>query len=870
MNEQKEETTPKKRLVLSRPGRLELKKTVDGGQVRQSFSHGRTKSVAVEVRRKRTYTQAADGAMTEVNAAQEAAAEALKVAGSEAAVDALVEDEKRTPPRELTEGEKAARARALSGLKHQEAEDDARREVEEERARAEAETARLAEEQHRRTEVEEEAKRRESGDAAESAAAPPAEPEGLVQDHQAIAEAQAAKPETGSQPAARAGEPATPSEADEDGERGRGRRTGRVEPRRPPAKRGEPKRRAGRLTIAQALNEEERVRSLASLRRLREREKRAQRNLGEPAAKIVRDVVLPETITVQDLANRMAQRSADVIKALTKLNVMATINQAVDADTAELVVAEFGHKAKRVSDADVEIGLMGEEDPDTDKLPRPPVVTVMGHVDHGKTSLLDAIRNTSVVSGEAGGITQHIGAYQVHLDRGEPITFIDTPGHAAFTAMRARGANATDIVVLVVAADDGVMPQTIEAIDHAKAAGVPIIVAVNKIDRPNADPTRVRNELLQHELVVEEFGGEVLSVEVSATEGTNLDKLLETILLQAELLELKANPNRSAEGVIVESRLERGRGPVTTLLVQRGTLRAGEIVVAGQEWGRIRAIFDDTGGQIDNAGPARPVEILGLGGTPNAGEAFGVVENEARAREITEFRARRERESRVKMASRGTMEQIFESFGKEETKEFAIVIKADVQGSVEAIRAAAEKLSNEEVAVRILHAGVGGINESDITLAKASNAIVLGFNVRANPQARAMADQDHVEVRYYAVIYDVLDDIKAVLSGMLSPIKREHFLGNAEILQVFNISKLGRVAGCRVSEGLVRRGARVRLLRDNVVIHEGTLSTLRRFKDEVREVRDGLECGMGFEHYQDLKEHDVIECFEVEEVARTL
>ena len=860
MNEQKEETAPKKKLGLSRPGRLEIKKTVDGGQVRQSFSHGRTKPVAVEVRRKRTYTQAADGAMTEVSVAQEAAALALKAAGGAAAFDAMAEDEKRTRLRELTEGEKAARARALSGLKHQEAEDEARRAVE-------AEAARLVEEERRRKEEEEKAERREAGDAAEETE-PSAETPSP--DHLAIAAAQAAKAEVESQPKGRAGETQTPARPDDEGGRGRGRGAGRVELRRPPAKRGEPKRRAGRLTIAQALDEEERVRSLASLRRLREREKRAQRKSDEPAAKVVREVVLPETITVQDLANRMAQRGTDVIKALMKLNVMATINQAIDADTAELVVAEFGHRAKRVSDADVEIGLMGEEDVDTDKLARPPVVTVMGHVDHGKTSLLDAIRDTSVVSGEAGGITQHIGAYQVRVDGGAPITFIDTPGHAAFTAMRARGANVTDIVVLVVAADDGVMPQTAEAIAHAKAAGVPIIVAVNKIDRPDADPARVRNELLQHELVVEEFGGDVLSVDVSATEGTNLDKLLEAIGLQAEILELKANPNRSAEGVVVESRLERGRGSVTTLLIQRGTLRAGEIVVAGREWGRIRAILDDTGGQIDMAGPAQPVEILGLGGTPDAGETFAVADNEARAREITAFRARRDREARVATAARGSLEQIFERFGKEQLKEFAVVIKADVQGSVEAIRAAAEKLSNEEVAVRVLHAGVGGINESDITLAKASNAVVFGFNVRANPQARAMADQDRVEVRYYAVIYDVLDDIKAVLSGMLAPIKREHFLGNAEILQVFDISKLGRVAGCRVSEGLVRRGARVRLLRDSVVIHEGTLSTLRRFKDEVREVRDGLECGMGFEHYHDLKERDVIECFEVEEVTRTL
>ena len=877
MTEQKEETVPKKRLSLSGPGRLELNKTVDAGQVRQSFSHGRTKSVIVEVRRKRTYTQAADGAMTEVNAAQEAAAEALKVTGEPPAVETPEGEEKpRTPPRLLTEGEKAARARALSGLKlaENEAEEEAIRthefEVEEERIQAEAEAVRLAEEEERRLKEEEEEAKNRPADAPAAAIEAAAEPEVPVEDPQAIALAQAAEAETAGQAKSRTAAPATPAESDEDAERSRNRKTGRVEPRRLPVKRGEPKRRAGRLTMAQALDDEERVRSLASLRRLREREKRALRKSDEPAGKIIREVILPETITVQELANRMAQRGVDVVKALIKMEVAATINQSIDADTAELIVAEFGHKFKRVSDADVEIGLKGEIDVDDDKLPRPPVVTVMGHVDHGKTSLLDAMRHTSVAAGEAGGITQHIGAYQVKLEGGERITFIDTPGHAAFTSMRARGANVTDIVILVVSADDGVMPQTVEAIDHAKAAGVPIIVAINKIDRPNADPSRVRNELLQHELVTEEFGGDVLSVEVSATEGTNLDKLLETVLLQAEILELKANPGRSAEGVVIESRLERGRGAVTTLLVQRGTLNPGDIVVAGQEWGRVRRIHDDSGAQIPSAGPALPIEILGLGGTPAAGDEFAVVDSEARAREITEFRERRDREARTAAGARGSLEQIFERFDKDETKELAVVIKADVQGSVEAIVANAEKMSTDEVSVRVLHSGVGGINESDITLAKASNAMVIGFNVRANPQARVLCDQDHVELRYYSVIYDVLDDIKAILSGMLSPTIREHFLGNAAIQQVFNISKLGRIAGCRITEGLVRRGSRVRLLRDNVVIHEGTLSTLRRFKDEVREVRDGLECGMGFENYQDLKENDVIECFDVEEVARTL
>ncbi|MDE0384821.1 MAG: translation initiation factor IF-2, partial [Defluviicoccus sp.] len=676
------------------------------------------------------------------------------------------------------------------------------------------------------------------------------------------------EPESPARPAAKAAD----TQAEEaETERPRGRKSGRQDQRRLAPKRGEPRRRAGRLTIAQALDDEERQRSLASLRRLREREKRAQRRSDEPIAKVVRDVVVPETITVQELASRMAQRAPDVIKTLMGMGIMATINQSLDADTAELVVGEYGHKVKRVSDADVEIGIRGEDDTDTELVPRPPVVTVMGHVDHGKTSLLDALRKSDVAAGEAGGITQHIGAYQATLAAGDQrITFIDTPGHAAFTAMRARGANVTDIVILVVAADDGVMPQTVEAIDHARAAEVPIIVAVNKIDRPDADPTRVRNELLQHELVVEEFGGDVLSVDVSAVEGTNLDKLLETVVLQAEVLELRANPERSADGVVIESKLERGRGSVATLLIQRGTLRTGDIVVAGSEWGRVRAIFDDGGEQATSAGPSVPVEILGLNGTPAAGDEFSVVENEMRAREITEFRVRRERDARAAMAARGSVEQMFSNIGREQKKEFALVIKADVQGSVEAIQANAESFSTDEVGVRVLHAGVGGINESDVTLASASDAVIIGFNVRAGPQARQLATQDSVEIRYYSVIYDVLDDIKAVLTGMLAPIAREHFLGNAEILQVFNISKLGRVAGCRVSEGLVRRGSRVRLLRDNVVVHEGTLSSLRRFKDEVREVRDGFECGMAFENYQDLKERDVIECFDVEEVARTL
>jgi translation initiation factor IF-2 len=639
-----------------------------------------------------------------------------------------------------------------------------------------------------------------------------------------------------------------------------------------PVRREEPRRRTGKLTVTKVLNEddEERVRSLASVRRHREREKQRALQLAQEQTKIVRDVVVPETITVQELANRMAERGADVIKTLMRMGVMATINQVIDADTAELVVTEFGHRIRRVAESDVEIGLVGKADIDEHLVPRPPVVTVMGHVDHGKTSLLDALRGTDVASGEAGGITQHIGAYQVRLKGGQRITFIDTPGHQAFTAMRARGAHITDIVVLVVAADDGIMEQTVEAIRHAKAAGVPMIVAINKMDKPDAKPDRVRQELLQHEIVVERLGGEVQDVEVSAIKRTGLDKLEEAILLQAEILDLRANPERPAEGSIIEAKLERGRGPVATVLIKRGTLRVGDIFVAGSEWGRVRALVDDRGNSVTDAGPSSPVEVLGLNGTPLAGDDFIVAENEARARDIADYRQRRRREQQAAAGARGTLEQMFSQIAAGVAKELAVVVKSDVQGSLEAITGSLEKISTSEVAVRVLHAAVGGINESDVILAKASNAVIIGFNVRANPQARDLARRDNVEIRYYSIIYDVIDDMKAALSGMLAPSLRERFLGNAAIREVFTISKVGKVAGCMVTEGVVRRGARVRLLRDNVVIHEGSLKTLKRFKDEVREVREGFECGMAFENYHDIQVGDVIECFEMEEVARAL
>ncbi|MFC0208363.1 translation initiation factor IF-2, partial [Chelativorans intermedius] len=670
-------------------------------------------------------------------------------------------------------------------------------------------------------------------------------------------------------------EPVREEEPEEEEERGRGGpKRGPVKaevPARPAKPRAEEQRRRGKLTLTSALSDEEggRSRSLSSMRRRQEKFKRTQ--IQEPREKVSREVVIPETITVQELAQRMAERAVDVVKYFMKQGQIMKPGDVIDADTAELVAVEFGHTVKRVAESDVEEGLFNIEDRPEDMVPRPPVVTIMGHVDHGKTSLLDAIRHANVVAGEAGGITQHIGAYQVEQD-GQTITFIDTPGHAAFTAMRARGAQATDIAVLVVAADDSVMPQTVESINHAKAAKVPIIVAINKIDKPEANPQKVRTELLQHEVFVESMGGDVLDVEVSAVKGTNLDKLLEAILLQAEILELKANPNRTAEGVVIEAKLDRGRGSVATVLVQAGTLRPGDIIVAGNEWGRVRALVNERGEQLKAAPPSTPVEVLGLQGTPQAGDRFAVVENEARAREISEYRQRKAREKAVarQAGSRGSLEQMMSQLQSSGLKEFPLIIKGDVQGSIEAIVNAIEKLSTEEVRARIVHSGAGAITESDVTLAETSGAAIIGFNVRANKQARDAAEQAGIEIRYYNIIYDLVDDIKAAMSGLLSPERRETFLGNAEILEVFNITKVGKVAGCRVTEGKVERGAGVRLIRDNVVIHEGKLKTLKRFKDEVAEVPVGQECGMAFENYEDIRVGDVIEAFRVEHVKRTL
>ncbi len=857
------ETNENKQEPLSRPRRLELKKTVETGQVRQSFAHGRSKMVTVEVRKKKMYARDDHGRMAEVRREAEAAAQ-------KAAAAAAFSVQSDGVPREgaaigLTNKEKEARARALQDAIKMEEERAAEPEIEPETAPVEPEEA-----------VEESGAEELEAPKTEEAPAAPAAKEG-----EPSSAGKESRAPVEDQPRAKAADAAAPKDeaaaktkaAEEEDKRGRIKKPVRAEVRRPSTaqRKGEPSRRAGRLTIVDALNDGgERVRSLASVKRARQKEKLKQ---GGPTRgenlKIVRDVVIPESLTVQELANRMAARSADVIKALMKMGVMATINHPVDGDTAELLAREFGHNPKRVSDADVEIGLKGETDLEETLKSRPPVVTVMGHVDHGKTSLLDALRHTDVANREAGGITQHIGAYQVTMPHGGKITFVDTPGHEAFTEMRSRGAQATDIVVLVVAADDGVMPQTKEAIDHAKAANVPIIVAINKIDRPDSNSHRVQTDLLQHGIVVEGMGGENLCVEVSAKEGTNLDKLEEAILLQAEILDLKANPDRPAEGVVVESRMERGRGTVATVLVQRGSLHVGDIFVAGSEWGRVRGLANSSGKSVKIAGPGMPVEALGLGGTPAAGDEVVVVDSEARAREVTEFRQRRTRDAKA-VANRTSFEDIFQRIQEGEAKELPVVIKADVHGSVEAIVGTLTKLGTDEVKTQILHAGIGGINESDVSLARASKALIIGFNVRANPQARDAAKRDGVEIRYYSIIYDVTGDLKTLLSGMLAPQLRENMLGYAEIREVFNITKVGKVAGCKVTEGVVRRGRKVRLLRDNVVIHEGELGQLRRFKEDAKEVREGYDCGITLANYQDIKVGDMIECFEVEEVAREL
>jgi len=868
------------RIALSRPaGRLELTKTVDSGMVRQSFSHGRSKSVAVEVKRKRQLKSPA-GAAPRPAGESPAGAPAARAGEVLQGPGAPRRDERAVARRgvvlkPLTDEEKKSRVRALADARR--AEDEARRRSEanaqrladdaaRRQAEEEAAVKRQAEEEQRKK-TEEEARRKAEETAARLLAK---EEDEQRRRREAFGESEPRPARPAETPAPAAARPAAkPGEAPRP--KVKGKTAKEIERERADGRRGVVRRETARGRVVLDSDSEvleRRGPSLAAIRRQRERERR-QAQQAE-TGQVIREVVLPETITVAELANRMAVRGADVVKQLMKMGVMATINQVLDADTAELLVAEFGHQVKRVSEADVESGLEGALDRAEDVQPRAPVVTVMGHVDHGKTSLLDALRQSDVAAHEAGGITQHIGAYQVDIGTGRPVTFIDTPGHAAFTEMRARGARVTDIVVLVVAADDGVMPQTIEAINHAKAAHVPIVVAINKIDRPDADPERVRQALLNHDVVLEAFGGDVLHAEVSATQRTNLDKLIETIQLQAEILELKANPDREAQGVVIEAKLDRGRGVVATVLIQRGTLNIGDIIVCGAQWGRVRAMIGDRGQAVEQAGPSVPVEVLGLDGVPDAGDPLVVVDSERRAREITEYRQRKRREQTAAATGRGSVEEMFSQLAGGETKELPVVVKSDVHGSMEAIVAGLEKLSTDEVAVRVLHSGVGAITESDVTLAMASKAVIIGFNVRANAQARELARREGVEIRYHSIIYELLDEMKAGLSGLLTPASRETTLGHAEIREVFTVSKVGKIAGCRVIDGLIRRGSRVRLLRDDVVIHDGALGSLKRFKDDVREVREGFECGIGIEGWSDLREGDVIEAYEVEQVARTL
>ncbi|MCJ2080854.1 translation initiation factor IF-2 [Methylobacterium sp. J-090] len=955
---------------------LSLKRPIEQGTVRQSFSHGRTKQVVVETVKRRVIGAAPAAPVRETTPV----APATRVAPPPppAAPRQAQRSASGVVLRTLSEQESNARAAALADAKRREAEATQRLEAEaaaererlaaEQREREAAEARKRDEEARRRQDEEarlaaaEEA-RRATEEAAEKASksadpevapvtaaapavsktapmpaaptivrAPPAAPRAPAAP--AAASSAPARPAAAAAPAARppltarpasseprktitadvrkprdlnfmarpapapepepttpttataarpagaattARTPGRPQAAEEENEQKRViRRPGMplkiITPPKTPKQPGGDRNR-GRLTIATATSgEDERTRSVASFRR------RQQRMSGnrhvEQKEKLSREVTIPETITIQELANRMSERAVDVIRLLMKQGEIHKITDVIDSDSAQLIAEELGHTVRRVAESDVEEGLFSDEpDLEEDLDPRPPVVTIMGHVDHGKTSLLDAIRKTTVVSGEAGGITQHIGAYQVSTPSGDMVTFIDTPGHAAFTSMRARGAKVTDVVVLVVAADDGVMPQTVEAISHAKAAGVPLIVAINKIDKPDANPQRVRTELLQHDIQVESMGGETLEFEVSAKTGDGLPDLLEGLQLQAEILNLRANEARDGEGTVIEAKLDRGRGPVATVLVQRGTLFTGDIVVAGAEWGRVRALIDDKGENVPYAGPSVPVEVLGFNGTPDAGDRVAVVPNEARAREVTEYRARQKRErlaARTGGANRSLVDMMRDLKEGAGRKELALVVKGDVQGSVEAINGALEKLGNDEVSARILLAGVGGITESDITLAEASKAVVIGFNVRAHKEARESAERNGVEIRYYNIIYDLVDDIKSTLSGMLPPTLREERLGEAQILQIFDVSKVGKIAGCRVTDGVVQRGAHVRLIRDSVVIHEGKLSQLKRLKDDAKEVISGYECGMSFENFQDMRAGDTIECYRVEEIRRTL
>jgi translation initiation factor IF-2 len=810
-NEQKKDGT----LSISRPGKLELTKTVEGGKVKQNFTHGRSKTVTVEVRKTRTFSNNDKGNLVEVKKTLGTEQRSMQSSNMD---DGLTDDERQARMRALKSAEGNTKEGVLWKTDFIKAPTPSPAQE-----TVSAEQAGLENNVVRPEPVPTQAPAQKKLDLSR----PPIVRK-ITEEEEAIERERIAKSKVA---------------------------------------REAPRRMSGKLTVNQALNlMEERTRSLSSIKRAREKARREAISQG-PQEKVYREVILPEVITVQELANRMTERVVDVIKSLMKMGSIVTASQSIDADTAELIIGEFGHKVKRVTDSDVENVLKVEEELPENLETRAPVVTIMGHVDHGKTSLLDALRKTDVVAGEAGGITQHIGAYQVQLKTGSKITFLDTPGHEAFTAMRSRGAKVTDIVVLVVAADDGIMEQTKEAISHAKLANVPIIVAVNKIDKQGADVNRVKTELMSYELVPEEFGGETIVVPVSAKTGEGLDTLEESILIQSEVLDLKANPKRTASGTVIEAKVDKGKGVVATLLIQRGTLKTGDILVAGASYGRVRAITDDKNRALSEAGPSMPVEILGLNEVPLAGDEFSVVESEKTAREITEYRQKRIRESQSPVMIK-TLESFFGTGQK--AKELNLIIKADVGGSSEALSSSVLKFSGDEVSVRVLHSGVGAISESDITLAKATGAIVIGFNVRASTQAKELAAKEKIDIRYYSVIYNVVEDIKAAIGGLLSPTLKENFLGYAEIRKVFEVSKSGKVAGCMVTEGVVKRGAKVRLLRDNVVIHTGTLKTLKRFKDDAKEVSRGMECGMAFENYEDIRESDFIECFEVEEIARTV
>ena len=807
------------------------------GQVRQSFSHGRSKSVVVETKRKRVVVPKHNTGTSQTNNSQTTTTPSKTPGG-------------------LSSSELDRRKKALAAARQREALDKDKRDAEEKSREQEREQKRAVLETKEKEDAERKEKEREKAEEEKRAVAAVVEATKIAEDLPII---QASEDTTRS--AAKA------SRKGPDREEPRKQQSPRT-----PKGGDNDRRRSGKLTLTQALNDEGgRQRSMAAIRRKQEREKRKMLDSNQEREKVVRDVQVPETIVVQELANRMAERVSDVVKSLMTNGMMVTQNQSIDADTAELIIQEFGHKIVRVSDADVEDVIDAIKDDPKSLKPRAPVITVMGHVDHGKTSLLDVIRKANVVSGEAGGITQHIGAYQVKTDDGKLLSFLDTPGHAAFTSMRSRGAHVTDIVILVVAADDSVMPQTIEAINHSKAANVPMIVAINKCDKQSADPDKVRTELLQHEVIVEKMSGDVLDVEVSAETGEGIDTLLEYISLQSELLELTANPNRAAEGAVIEAKLDVGRGPIATVLVQKGTLNQGDIFVVGEQWGRVRALINDQNDRVKHAGPSVPVEVLGLNGTPEAGDVLNVVSTEAQAREIADYRAQVLKDKKAAVGSGTSLEQLLANAkANENLRELPILVKSDVQGSAEAIVQAMEKIGNEEVRVRVLHSGVGAITESDVTLAEASKAPIMGFNVRANAPARQSANQKGVELRYYSVIYDLVDDIKSAASGLLSAEVRENFIGYAKILEVFKVTGVGKVAGCQITEGLARRSSGVRLLRDDVVIHEGTLKTLKRFKDEVNEVNLGQECGMAFENYEDIRKDDVIEIFERQEIERNL